>query len=118
MSSDPEQEYFADGIAEDIVTRLSRFRSPPVIALNNTLIFKGQNSNVTNVSRGLNAQLIDGGTSTHPWADRYDGVSEDVFELQNEATQAIITAIATHLVTAELTRATQMEGDGLGARDC
>jgi adenylate cyclase len=136
MSGDPEQEYFADGIAEDIITGLSRFRSFQVIARNTTFTFKGRNVNVADVSRQLNAryvvegsvrksgtrvrvtaQLIDGETNAHLWADRYDGVLEDVFDLQDEVTQAIVAAIAPQSVIAEVARATRMEGNDLGAWD-
>ena len=118
MSGDPEQEYFADGIAEDISTRLSQFCSCQAVALNKTFIFKGRNVNVTDVSRELNAQLIDGETNTHLWADGYDGILEGVFELHDEGTQAIIVAIVPHSVTAEPPRAARMEGNDLGAWDC
>jgi adenylate cyclase len=114
----PDQEYFANGIAEDISTRLSQFCSCQVIALNKTFIFKDRNANVTDISQELNAQLIDGETNTHLRVDGYHGILGGVFELHDEGTQAIIAAIVTHSVAAKLPRATRMEGNDLGAWDC
>ncbi len=109
MSGDPEQEFFADGIAEDVITALSRFRSLFVTARNSSFTYKGQAVDITKVARELGvryvvegsvrkagnqvritAQLIDGATSNHLWADRYDGSLDDVFELQDQVTESIV----------------------------
>jgi len=124
MSGDPEQEYFSDGISEDIITELSRFRDFLVIARNTMFTYKGKPVNVREISREVNAryvvegsvrkagsrirvtaQLIDGETGAHIWADKYDGVLEDVFSLQDEITSAIVSAVAPQYVNAEIARA-------------
>ena len=106
MSGDPEQEYFADGISEDIITGLSKLRWFFVIARNSSFIYKGKAVDVKRVARELGvryvlegsvrkggnrvritAQLIDAATSNHIWADRYDGDLTDVFALQDEITE-------------------------------
>ena len=111
MSGDPEQEYFSDGIAEDIITELSRSRSLFVIARNSSFTYKGRAVDVKQVARELGvryvlegsvrrsgdrvrvvAQLIDAETGNHIWAERYDRVLEDVFAVQDEIT-AVVTAI-------------------------
>ena len=103
MSGDPEQEYFADGMVEEIITALSRIRWLFVIARNSTFTYKGQAVDVKQVGRELGVryvlegsvrkggnrvritgQLIDAETGTHLWADRFDGSLEDVFELQDK----------------------------------
>ena len=103
MSGDPEQEYFADGMVEEIITALSRIRWLFVIARNSSFTYKGQAVDVKQVGRELGvryvlegsvrkggnrvritAQLIDAETGTHLWADRFDGSLEDVFELQDK----------------------------------
>ena len=105
MSGDPEQEYFADGIVEEIITTLSRFRSLFVIARNSSFTYKGRSVDVKQVGRELGvryvlegsvrksaqrvritAQLIDASTHAHLWADRFDGALEDIFELQDQLT--------------------------------
>ena len=112
MSGDVEQEYFADGIAEDVITALSRFRSLFVIARNSSFTFKGQAVDVTEVGRELGvgyvvegsvrkaenrvritAQLIDARAGNHLWADRFDGALDDVFELQDRIAEQIVVAI-------------------------
>jgi adenylate cyclase len=113
MSGDPEQEYFADGITEDIITELSRFREFLVIARNSTFAYKGAAMDLTAVAGELNArymvegsvrkagnrvrvtaQLIEGASNTHLWADRFDGELTDIFALQDEITSAIVAAVA------------------------
>ena len=108
MSGDPEQEYFSDGITEDIITELSRFRSLFVIARNSSFVFKGQAFDVTDVAKKLGvqyivegsvrkagnrvritAQLIDAKTGKHLWADRYDRDLEDVFAVQDEVVSVV-----------------------------
>jgi adenylate cyclase len=108
MSGDPEQKYFADGITEDIITALSRWRTIPVIARNSTFVYKGQSVDIRQVGEELGvryvlegsvrksgnriritAQLIEVETNHHVWAERYDRDLEDVFELQDEIVQRI-----------------------------
>ena len=124
MSGDPEQEYFSDGITEDIITELSRFRELIVIARNSTFAFKGQSVDVTGVSKQLGvryvvegsvrkagnrvrvtAQLVDATTGNHVWAERYDRELEDIFAIQDEVVRAIVTALPGQLQHAELERA-------------
>src|SRR6202142_2317252 len=109
MSGDPEQEYFADGMVEEIITALSRIRWLFVIARNSTFTYKGQAVDVKQVGRELGVryvlegsvrkgrnqvritgQLIDAGTGAHLWADRFDGTLEDIFELQDQGTASVV----------------------------
>jgi adenylate cyclase len=120
MSADPEQEYFADGIAEDIITDLSKISSLFVIARNSAFTYKGQAVNLQEVSRELGvryalegsvrkagnrvritAQLIDGTTGGHVWAERYDRELTDIFEVQDEVTGEIVAALKVHLTPDE-----------------
>jgi TolB-like protein len=108
LSGDPEQEYFADGMVEEIITALSRIRWLFVIARNSTFAYKGQNIDVTRVGRELGvryvlegsvrksgnrvritAQLIDAGTGAHLWADHFDGPLEDLFDLQDKVASSV-----------------------------
>ena len=112
LSSDPEQEYFADGMVEDIITGLSRSRSLFVIARNSTFTYKGKAVDIKQVGRELGVryvlegsvrkagnrvritgQLIDAETGTHLWADRFDSQLEDIFDLQDRVTSSVIGAI-------------------------
>jgi TolB-like protein len=112
MSGDPEQEYFSDGITEDIVTELSRFRSIFVIARNSSFTFKGAAVDVIEVGRKLgvsylvegsvrkvgnrvriSAQLVEAATGNHLWAERYDHELEDIFAVQDEVVQTITSTI-------------------------
>ena len=112
MSGDPEQEYFADGITEDIITELSRFRGFFVIARNSSFAFRGQSIDIAEVGRRLgvqfvvegsvrkagnrirvSAQLIDASSGHHLWAERYDRELEDIFAVQDEITQAIVSVV-------------------------
>ena len=121
MSGDAEQEYFADGISEDIITELSRFHSLFVIARNSSFTYRGQAIDVRKVAKDLNvryvlegsvrragqrirvtAQLVDATTAHHVWADRYDRDLLDLFAVQDEITRAIIGAIAPGIVMAEI----------------
>jgi adenylate cyclase len=137
MSGDPEQEYFADGITEDIITELSRFRSVLVIARNTTFGYKGQvGLDVKRVGRELKvryvlegsvrkagnrvritAQLIDTETGAHVWAQRYDRELTDIFAVQDEVTIAIVTALAGQVEAAELERARHKPPASLDAYD-
>jgi adenylate cyclase len=134
MSGDPEQEYFSDGIAEDIITDLSRSRSLFVIARNSSFTYRGRSVNVRQVARELGvryvlegsvrragtrvrvvAQLVDAETGNHIWADRYDRAIEDVFAVQDEITVAVVTAIVPVVADAELRRALRKPPESLGA---
>lgn len=120
MSGDPEQSYFSDGITEDIITDLSKVSSILVIARNSSFTYKGRSVKTREVCADLGvryvvegsvrksgnrvritAQLIDGLTDGHIWADRYDGTLEDIFKLQDEVTCQIIDALKIHLLPEE-----------------
>ena len=120
MSGEPEQEYFSDGITEDITTDLSKISALEVVARNTAFSFKGQNPDVQEVAKQLgvthvlegsvrkagsrvriNAQLIDGSTGKHLWADRYDRDLTDIFEIQDEISKAIVDALKIKLLPAE-----------------
>jgi TolB-like protein/Flp pilus assembly protein TadD len=133
MSGDPEQEYFADGIAEDIITALSRSRWLFVVARNSSFTYKGKSVDVRQVGRELGvryvlegsvrksgnrvritAQLVDTSEAHHVWADRYDRGLEDIFAVQDEMTNRITSAIAPGIVSAEVQRAQTKEPGELG----
>jgi len=124
MSADTDQEFFADGISEDIITALSKFRSLFVIARNSSFLFKGQSMEVKEIGRKLGvryvvegsvrragnrvrvtAQLIDAAADTHLWAERYDRDLDDIFAVQDEVTHAIVMAIEPTLGNVERERA-------------
>ncbi len=134
LSGDPAQDYFADGITEDIITALSRVRWLFVIARNSTFAYKGTAPDVRRVSRDLGvqyvlegsvrkggdriritAQLIEATTGRHVWADRYDRDLGDVFALQDELTETLIAAIEPELNTAERERAIRKPPETLDA---
>ena len=136
MSGDPEQDYFADGIVEDIITALSRFRNLFVIARNSSFTYKGRAVDVKQVSRELGVryvlegsvrkatnrvritgQLIDATTGAHLWADRFDGTLEDVFDLQDQVTVSVVSAIAPKLEQVEIERANRKPTESLDAYD-
>src|SRR3974390_833061 len=121
MSGDPEQEYFADGVVEEIITALSRFQNLFVIARNSSFTYRGRAVDIKQVSRELGVryvlegrlrkaanrvritgQLIDATTGAHLWADRFEGTLEDVFELQDRVTSNVVGAIAPKLEQAEI----------------
>jgi adenylate cyclase len=123
MSGDQEQDYFADGLAEDIITELSRFREFAVIARNSTFFYKGKPLDVTQVAHDLKvryvlegsvrkvgnrvrvtAQLIDASTNDHLWAERYDREQADVFAVQEEFTRTVVASIAPQINLAEIAR--------------
>ena len=133
MSGDPEQEYFADGISEDIITGLSKLRWFFVIARNSSFAYKGKAVDVKRAARELGvryvlegsvrkggnrvritAQLIDAATGNHIWADRYDGELTDVFALQDEITRKVVAAIEPKLLEAESIRSQNCSPDDLG----
>ena len=126
MSGDPEQEYFADGIVEDIITALSRFKSLFVIARNSSFTFKGRAVDIKEVGRRLGVryvlegsvrkasgkvritgQLIDAVTGAHIWADRFERDLTDVFALQDEVTIAVVSAIQPKILQTEIAMATR-----------
>ena len=136
MSGDPEQEYFSDGISEDIITELSRIGWLFVIARNSSFSFKGQSPDVREVSRALgvryvlegsvrkigdrvriSAQLIDGTTANHLWAERYDRGLKDIFEVQDEITQMVVSAIEPELSRAEQERVARKPPENWDAWD-
>jgi len=134
MSGDPEQEFFADGMTEDIITGLSRFRSLFVIARNSTFSYKGKSPDVREVARDLGVryilegsvrrggeriritgQLVDAATGNHLWAERYDRDLDDIFAVQDEVTEAIVAAIAPEIGEVERERAQRKPPDTLDA---
>jgi TolB-like protein/class 3 adenylate cyclase/Tfp pilus assembly protein PilF len=137
MSGDPAQEYFSDGIVEEIITALSRMRSLIVIARNSSFHYKGRSINVKQVARELgvryvlegsvrkaanrlriSGQLIDAETGAHLWADRFDGDVEDIFDLQDQVTARVVGAIAPKLDEAEIERIRSKPTESLDAYDC
>jgi adenylate cyclase len=136
MSGDPDQEYFADGIVEEITTALSRFRSLFVIARNSSFSYKGRAVDVKQVGRELGAryvlegsvrkaanrvritgQLIDALTGVYLWADRFEGAIDDIFDLQDQVTASVVGAIAPKLEQAEVERARAKPTENLNAYD-
>ena len=136
MSGDPEQEFFADGVAEDVITALSRFRSLFVIARNSSFSYKGTSTDVRQVARDLGvryvlegsvrrqanqmritAQLIEGETGRHLWAERYNRELKDIFSVQDEVTDEIVIAIAPEIDDIERYRALRRHPDSLDAWD-
>ena len=136
MSGDPEQEYFADGMVEEIITALSRIPWLFVIARNSTFTYKGQGIDVKRVGRELGvryvlegsvrkgggrvritAQLIEAETGTHLWADRFDGSLDDVFDLQDQVAASVAGVIEPTLQVAEFTRAANRPTSDLTAHD-
>jgi TolB-like protein/class 3 adenylate cyclase len=136
MSGDPEQEYFADGMVEEIITALSRIRWLFVIARNSSFTYKGQSVDVKQIGRELGvryvlegsvrkggnrvritAQLIEIGSAAHLWADRFDGTLEDVFELQDKVAISVAGVIEPTLRKAEIHRAGRKPTGNLDAHD-
>ena len=136
MSNDPEQEYFSDGITEDLITALSRIRQIQVVARNSTFSYKGKSPNIQHVSDELGAryvvegsvrkagnrirvtaQLIDGKTGNHLWAERYDREITDIFDVQDELTDTLVGAIAPGIGSAERQRAKQNPPESLDTWD-
>lgn len=136
MSGDPEQEYFADGIAEDIITALSRFHWFFVISRNTSFTYRGVAVNAKQVAKELGvryvlegsvrrsgssvrvtAQLIDASVDHHVWAERYDRSLDDIFAVQDEITERIIRSVAPGILAAEMQRAHRKEVETLDAWD-
>jgi len=136
MSGDPEQEYFADGMVEEIITALSRFKSLFVIARNSSFTFKGKPVDVKEIGRRLGVryvlegsvrkasgkvritgQLIEAVSGTHIWADRFERDLTDVFALQDEVTVAVVSAIQPKLLQTEIEMAARQRPENLTAYD-
>lgn len=136
LSGDAEQDYFADGMVEDIITALSHIRWLFVIARNSSFTYKGQTGDVKQIGRELGVryvlegsvrkaanrvritgQLIDAGTGGHLWAERYEGPLDDVFELQDRITGSVVGALAQELERAEIERARHKPTESLDAYD-
>ncbi len=136
ISGDPEQEYFADGMTEDLITDLSKISGLFVIARNSSFTFKGQSVDVVEVGRKLgvkrvlegsvrragnqiriNAQLIDAKNGGHLWAERYDGEFENIFALQDEITAKIVTALKVTLTSGDLARVERKPTTSIEAYD-
>lgn len=134
MSGDPEREFFADGMTEDIITALSRLRWLFVISRNSTFAYKGKATDVREVARALGVryvlegsvrasgnriritgQLIDAGTGKHIWAERFDRLVEDVFAVQDEITEHVVAAIEPHLYAEEGYRAQNKPPESIDA---
>ena len=134
LSSDPEQDYFADGMVEDIITALSRFKALFVIARNSSFTYKGRAVDVKQVGRELGVryvlegsvrkaanrvritgQLVDTATGAHLWADRFDGGLGDIFDLQDQVTESVVGAIAPAVEKAEIERAKRKPTESLDA---
>ena len=137
MSGDPEQEYFGDGIAEDIITALSKLRGFFVIARNSTFAYKGKVPNIRQVARELGVryvlegsvrkagarlrvtgQLIDATSDNHIWAERYDRPMADIFAVQDEITASVVAAIEPQLYAAEGLRLQSKQPESLDAWGC
>jgi len=136
MSGDPEQEYFADGMVEDITTGLSRSKSLFVIARTSSFTYKGKAVDIKQIGRELGVryvlegsvrksgnrvritgQLVDAATGNHIWADRYESTLEDIFDLQDRVTMSVIGAISPQLERAEIARAQRKPTESLQAYD-
>jgi TolB-like protein/class 3 adenylate cyclase len=134
MSGDPEQDYFADGMVEDIITALSRFKALFVIARNSSFTYKGRAVDVKQVGRELGVryvlegsvrkaanrvritgQLVDTATGAHLWANRFDGGLDDIFDLQDKVTESVVGAIAPAVEKAEIERAKRKPTESLDA---
>jgi adenylate cyclase len=137
MSGDPEQEYFSDGISEDIITDLSKIAGLTVIARNSSFTYKGRSVDIRTVGRELGvqsvlegsirragnrvritAQLIDATNGAHLWADRYDRDLTDIFAVQDDVTQRIVEALKITLSPAEKERLAETETHNVAAYDC
>lgn len=137
MSGDPEQEYFSDGITEDIITELSRFSTLHVVARHSSFAFKGERLNIREVAKKLGvqyvvegsvrkagnrvritAQLIEAGSGNHIWAERYDRELDDIFALQDEITQTIVSVLPGRIQNSMRAQALRKSTDSFSAYDC
>ena len=136
MSGDAEQDYFADGVVEDLTTALSRFRSFVVIARNSSFAYKGRPTDVRQVARELgvryvlegstrraanrlriSAQLVDGASGAHLWADHFDGTTEDVFDVQDRITESVVALVEPKIQRAEINRSRRKRPESFDAYD-
>ncbi|MEO7223691.1 MAG: winged helix-turn-helix domain-containing protein [Devosia sp.] len=136
LSGDPEQEYFADGIVEDIITALSRFKNFAVLSRNSSFVYKGRavDARVAAVELGaryllegsvrrsgdrlrITAQLIDGASGAHLWAHSYDGTVYDVFETQDRITESVVVTIVPKMASEEVARASRERPESIEAYD-
>ena len=136
MSGDAEQEYFADGVVEDIITALSRFTSFAVIARNSSFVYKGKAVDVRQVAKELGvryvlegsvrragarlritAQLIDAMSGAHLWADKFDGAVEDIFDVQDRITESVVAIVEPRIQQAEIDRSRRERAGSLAAYD-
>jgi TolB-like protein/Tfp pilus assembly protein PilF len=136
MSGDPEQDYFADGMVEDIITGLSRIKWLFVIARNSSFTYKGRPVDVRQVGRELGvryvleggvrksgarlritAQLVEAETGAHLWADKFDGASEDVFDLQDQITERVVAIVEPSVRKSEIERSRRKRPENLSAYD-
>ena len=137
MSGDPQQEFFADGLTEDLITELSRFHDLLVISRNSTFVYKGKAVKMQEVARELGVdyllegsvqksgdrirvtvQLIDAETDRHIWAERYDRELEDIFAIQDEMTRAIVATLPGRVEAASHDRAKRKPTDNMAAYEC
>jgi adenylate cyclase len=137
ISGDPKQKYFADGMVEEIITALSRFRQLLIIARTSSFSYKGRAVDVKQIGRELgvryvlegsvrkagrrvriSGQLVETLTGTHLWADRFEGTLDSIFDLQDQITERVVGAIAPKLEQAEIERARRKPTENLGAYDC
>jgi adenylate cyclase len=137
MSGDPEQEYFADGLTEDILTELSRRRELFVISRTSTFVYKGHAANLREVAQKLGArylvegsvrksgdrlrvsvQLIDTASDAHIWAERYDRKLDDIFSIQDEITSAIVATLPGRLEAAQQDQLTRLKPSSMAAYEC
>jgi len=136
MSGDPDQEFFADGLTEDILTALTRYAQLTVIARNSTFVYKGRAVSIADIARDLQvryvlegsvrragervrvtAQLLEAETGTHLWADRFDGALEDVFNLQDQITERVVGIVEPSLRQSEIERSRRKHPENLDAYD-
>ncbi len=136
LSGDPSQDYFADGVVEDIITALSRFKSFAVIARNPSFVYKGRDVDVLQVARELkvryvvegsvrlagerlrvNAQLVDTDTGTQLWAEKFDGPTTEVFDVQDRITEGVVSIIEPRVRQAEIERSRRERPGSLAAYD-
>jgi TolB-like protein len=136
MSADPEQDHFADGIVDDIITALSRFKSFAVVARNSSFVYKGRAVDVREIAKDLgvryvlegsvqragervrvNTQLIDAASAAHLWAEHFDSRLEDIFDLEDRITESVIGLIEPQIRKAEIERARRKRTESLDAWD-
>ena len=136
LSGDLEQEYFSDGVVEDIITALSRFQSFAVVARNSSFVYKGRPVDVRQVAQDLGvryvleggvrragerlritAQLVDGSTGAHLWAEQFDGMTADVFDFQDRITERVAMEVEPHIHQAELARSRLERPGSIAAYD-